>query len=1243
MPQGREARYQWLDSIGQIARYLISMGKIPRKILIVAQLLKDRERYQHYLISDPAYSYTFFSATPDQSAIALWQQQQPDALLIDCSLTEDSPEEDPSRHPPQLDSQLPPNPPNIGHNLDHLDHTDPLGVLKQIAVPTPNACPAVVVLTNAATAVEALNSGAQNILLRGQLTPETLQLAINQAIENSQARSQIKHLQQQLHASNLFANHLLESNPNCVKLIDGEGRLTYMNAKGMAAMEIDRFEAYKHTEWITFWEDEYRPVVQEAIAKAKAGESSTFRAHCRTAKGTSKWWDVTVTPVVTAANEIEQFICVSQDVSDRIRSELTLKEAQIQLESALSAGKICTWRYDLPSNKIAADPQLAVFFGIEPEAAAHPLSPRRFLAAIHPDDRHRVISNIRQAITTGNDYIDEYRVRDADSQERYVMAQGRVEYDTQGNAIVFPGALIDLSDRKKTEEALKASERHSQHILDSLFSFVGVITLEGILLEANRTALEAADLSAEDVLGKPFDSCYWWAHSAETQARLRAAIRQAVTGEMVRYDANIRIKGGRIIPIDFTLMPVFDEMNQVEYLIPSGIDITERKQAEQALQESERRLRLALSNAQAGFWSWTISTGEIVWSDETFSLYGLENTHNGLVSYEDWNNTLHPDDREWVTAEVNRIVEQRSLEFRAEFRIVHPQQGIRWALALGSLTLNEQGEPLELSGINLDVTERKQAEIQQTENKNVIAQQLMEIEAIYHHAPIGLTLLDKELRFVRVNQHLADINGVSIEAHIGRTIREVFPKLADSLEPPMHEVLETGEPKMNFELKGETPAQPGVERIWLESWYPLKNANGEVTGINVVAQEITHRKQAEQDREQLLAREQAAREAAERANRIKDEFLAIVSHELRTPLNPILGWSQLLAKRTFSPQKTEQALETIMRNARMQAQLIDDLLDVSRILRGKLSLQSEPVSLKEVAEAAIETVGLSAEAKGIEINTAIDSTLGPVLGDASRLQQIVWNLLSNAVKFTPHGGQINLSIQRHQDQAQLTIRDTGKGIPAHFLPYIFDRFRQQDSATTRQFGGLGLGLSICRHLIELHGGTIWAESPGEGQGATFTMQLPLIPSSRQQKPVQNALARSLTLNNVKILVVDDDDDAREIASFLLEDAGAIVTASTSAHTALATLAQASFDVLISDIGMPDTDGYELMRQVRALPSEQGGHIQAISLTAYASEIDYRRAHAAGFQKHLTKPIERDVLIEAIASLLPQPPAYESNA
>lgn len=396
--------------------------------------------------------------------------------------------------------------------------------------------------------------------------------------------------------------------------------------------------------------------------------------------------------------------------------------------------------------------------------------------------------------------------------------------------------------------------------------------------------------------------------------------------------------------------------------------------------------------------------------------------------------------------------------------------------------------------------------------------------------------------------------------------------------------------------------------------------------------DITERKHAEAERSRLLAQAKAAQEAAEAANRVKDEFLAVVSHELRSPLNPILGWSQILRKRQLSAEKTAYALETIERNAKMQAQLINDLLDVSRILRGKLSLAATLVDLAAVVDMAMETVRLAADAKSIQIETHFDPAVGPVSGDSGRLQQIVWNLLSNAVKFTPAGGKVSIRLAQLGHSAQITVSDTGKGIEPDFLPHVFERFHQADAATTRRFGGLGLGLAIVRSLVELHGGTIEAESAGEDYGATFTVSLPVIPCPAAVEPA-TPLMQSADLSGVRVLVVDDDENARELMRCLLEIQGAVATITASAGEAIAALTQDPPDIILSDIGMPDVDGYMLMRQVRALPSEQGGEIPAIALTAYASEIDHRQSAAAGFQQHIAKPIEAEELIRAIARLV----------
>ena len=457
-----------------------------------------------------------------------------------------------------------------------------------------------------------------------------------------------------------------------------------------------------------------------------------------------------------------------------------------------------------------------------------------------------------------------------------------------------------------------------------------------------------------------------------------------------------------------------------------------------------------------------------------------------------------------------------------------------------------------------------------------------------------------------------------------------------------------------FRRAKETHQRQILEFQSQERWFaktidPVLDEHGTLTGVVLILSDITERKRAEallqeqNDRlNQLMISLQQQTEQAQQANRIKDEFLAVLSHELRSPLNPILGWARILQKSHQDAAKTQYALETIERNAKLQAQLIEDLLDVSRILQGKLSLNTVPVGLTFTIKAALETVRLAAEAKSIQIETIFEPNVRQVLGDSGRLQQVIWNLLSNAIKFTSQGGRVEVRLESINDQVdthpteytQITVSDTGRGISNDFLPYVFDYFRQADGTTTRKFGGLGLGLAIVHHLVELHGGTVQAASPGEGQGAVFTVKLPPIAASKFNQDNSADRDRSdSNLNGLQALLVDDDKDSREFIAFVLEQYGAQVTEADSAHDALSNLGQAKFDLLISDIGMPDMDGYTLIRQIRKQSPDRGGEIPAIAVTAYAGEIDRQQALAAGFQQHISKPIELEVLIQAILAIV----------
>jgi PAS domain S-box-containing protein len=636
------------------------------------------------------------------------------------------------------------------------------------------------------------------------------------------------------------------------------------------------------------------------------------------------------------------------------------------------------------------------------------------------------------------------------------------------------------------------------------------------------------------------------------------------------------------------------------------------------LEASEARLQLALNTGHMGTWEWNTKTDAIIWSEGHFRLLGLE-PYECEPSYALWASHIHPEDSAATEAALTQAQTQVR-EYRAEYRVVQQDGTIVWVESRGGFELDSKGQPTDsMIGVIVDVSDRKQIELE-LRQKNAI------LDVVNESAPAPIFVKDRQGRIIYANPATLEVLGKSADEVIGYRDGDLYPNFEDAARVMENDrrIMESGE----MEVVEESP--DGI-RTFLGMKVPYRNEAGEVIGLIGISNDITDRVQLERDRERLLQREQVARAAAETANRIKDEFLAVLSHELRTPMNPILGWAKLLRNGKLNDTKVTLAIETIERNAQLQVQLIDDLLDISRILQGKLSLSSTPIQLSTVLRAAIETVRLAAEAKALSIQPLFPSSDLVVQGDGGRLQQVIWNLLANAVKFTPPGGQVEVELSQVEMNAQIQVRDTGKGIKPEFLPYVFEHFRQEDGATTRKFGGLGLGLAIARQIVELHGGQIRVESLGEDQGAIFTVQIPLASQLAQSVVPEPAPVSALDLSGLQILVVDDEPDSRDFVTFVLEQAGAIVTRAASGSEAFRQLEQFAFDVIISDIGMPEMDGYQLMQQVRSMPQVEP--VPAIALTAYAGEYDRQKALKVGFQEHLAKPVEPEALVEAIVALV----------
>jgi PAS domain S-box-containing protein len=483
------------------------------------------------------------------------------------------------------------------------------------------------------------------------------------------------------------------------------------------------------------------------------------------------------------------------------------------------------------------------------------------------------------------------------------------------------------------------------------------------------------------------------------------------------------------------------------------------------------------------------------------------------------------------------------------------------------------------------------------------------------------------------NKGAERIFGYTADEVIGQPVTILIPAGQEDEEPAILARLRSGERIEHYETVRVRKDGRHIDISLTVS--PIKGPKGDIIGASKIARDITEQRQARK------ALDDAYRQAEE-SSRLKEEFLATISHELRTPLSAILGWARMLRLGQLSKEIAAKALDTIERNARAQAQLIDDLLDVSRIVTGKLRMDVRPSDPNSFIDAAVEAVRPAAEAKGVRVQKVIDTGLISIPGDPVRLQQVIWNLLSNAIKFTPRGGRVQIRSERVNSHLEIVVSDTGQGITADFLPHVFDRFRQADQKTSRQHGGMGLGLAIVRHLVELHGGNVSATSEGEGQGATFTVRLPISPiyqldpshtrvhpAARDLLPPNESTER---LDGLRILIVDDEPDTRDLLRQGLEYCGASVRVAGSAAEAVDAIVAEIPDILISDIGMPGIDGYDLIRQIRELPAEAGGKVAAVALTAYTRVEDRLQALRAGYDMHVPKPVELAELVAVAASV-----------
>jgi PAS domain S-box-containing protein len=547
----------------------------------------------------------------------------------------------------------------------------------------------------------------------------------------------------------------------------------------------------------------------------------------------------------------------------------------------------------------------------------------------------------------------------------------------------------------------------------------------------------------------------------------------------------------------------------------------------------------------------------------------------------------------------------------------------------------EKGMIVRAWGTQRDITAQKQAEEALRASEERFAK-------AFQASPDGLVISRiADAVVLEVNDSFVSMSGYARDEIIGHSASQLGLYADPSSRERALKILDAQDFVRDVELAMRRKS--GEVRWILLSAEPM-DLRGEHCWLTI-SRDITERKHAEEERERLLLKEKEAREEAETASRMKDEFLATISHELRTPLTAILGWASMLNRGSLSQFQTRHALQVIQQSAKSQAKLVDDILDTARIITGRLKLDAQPVKIERVFQAALDVIRPSAEAKRIALQAVIDDRSSIVFGDPNRVQQVIWNLLSNAVKFTSEGGRVEARLRRSEGNVEITVTDTGMGIEPQFLPYVFDRFRQADSTSTRKYSGLGLGLAIVRHVVEMHGGTVAASSPGKGQGATFKVRFPVASPDILVQPEKRPRGPQLTqptqanqvdgkhnLAGVRVLVVDDDLDTLEVLKVILQNRGAEVITASSAGDALQALEHSVPDALVSDLAMPEHDGYELIAEIRQRGPERGGNIPAVALTAYARVEDRIRALTAGFHMYLPKPVDSNELVTVVANL-----------
>jgi len=901
---------------------------------------------------------------------------------------------------------------------------------------------------------------------------------------------------------------------------------------------------------------------------------------------------------------------------------------------ALEAGSLGTWILDPKNNRAEIDERSLALFGLA--AQDFDGSGEKVFSRIHREDFPNIEQLFQKTVLERANFNAEFRVEMPDGSVRWNQCHGQPQIGEHGEITHVVGHCRDVTERKRNELTLRESEIFTRSILDSLPAHIAVVDKNGVITAVNQAWQNFAQSNClEEQIGKTGvgqnyvtvcrNAQAFEADTKEILDNLQSVLKNETSGFTYEYPCHSPSEERWFI-LQVSAMRGAEKGGAVI----SHIDITARKKAERDLSRSKEQLDFILETSQLGVWNMDLRTGRTIRSPRHDQIFGYDEPLPDWT-YEIFLGYVLPEDRPEVDKKFQTALkENKAWDFEA--RIRRHDGETRWIWARGQAIPGDDGAAIQMLGTVADITTRKKAEI---ELKN--SEQFN--RSIFENSPDCIKVLELDGTLSRMNTNgLCILEVDDFEYFAGRQWVDFWDGDENELAYQAVQSAAKGKPSR---FEGFCKTAKGTDKYWDVSVAPVFDAEGKPNRLISTSRDLTERREGEREREELLKREQTARRDAEIANRMRDEFLATVSHELRAPLSSILGWARLMEKGKLDETTRQKAVGTIVRNAESQNRLIEDLLDVSRIISGKLRLEVITLKPINVVESALETVRPAAEAKGIRLEIKETPDVSHIVGDPNRLQQVIWNLLSNAIKFTPNGGEVSVGIERRDDYTEIKVTDTGVGIKDEFLPHVFERFRQADASSIRKFGGLGLGLAIVRHITEMHGGTVRVESAGENAGSTFIVRLPLVSSDSEDnnaaatdeflpKPLETT--RDFNLAGLLILVVDDEQDTRQLLVQALTFNGATVETASSAHEALEVIETKNPDVLVSDIGMPDEDGYTLIRKVRALADARYKNIPAVALTAFTRAQDRMRALSAGYQNHVSKPVDLDELATVIASL-----------